>query len=276
MKIGLTYTGADWKHANYVRWLKAEGEGIEVVRLEAGGGGSIIGCDGLVLSGGVDIYPGFYGGGVDYPGGGGWKPERDAFELEMLEAALAKGLPVLGVCRGLQLINVSQKGTLVQDLGPAGDAVHQNMPDDKEHAVVVDAGTLLDRVTGVEGLQEGVARLKEGVSGLREGVSGLREGMAGLQEEMSGLQEGVSGLRRGMVNSAHHQAVERLGMGFRVNCRAEDGTIEGIEWAEPEGRAFLLAVQWHPERMFVNGVGDKVFWRAVRDRFVGEVGKGKA
>ncbi|GGB15798.1 gamma-glutamyl-gamma-aminobutyrate hydrolase family protein [Puia dinghuensis] len=230
MRIGLTYTGTDWKHENYVRWLKAGDEAIEVVRLEAGGGGSMIGCDGLVLSGGVDIYPGFYEGGVDYPGSGGWKPERDAFELEMLETALAKAVPVLGVCRGLQLINVYRKGTLVQDLGPVGDAVHQNTPDDKQHTVVVDAGTVLRAVVG----------------------------------------EG-----EGVVNSAHHQSVDRLGNGLRVNCRAADGTIEGLEWAEPGGKSFLLAVQWHPERMYVNGVGDAALYAAIRERFVREVGKGK-
>jgi putative glutamine amidotransferase len=228
MRIGLTYTGSEGKHANYVRWLEGGEEGIEVVRLEAGSGGSIIGCDGLVLSGGVDIYPGFYKGSVNYPGGGGWKPERDAFELEVLEAALDRGLPVLGVCRGLQLINVYQKGTLIQDLGPAGDAVHQNEPEDKEHAVRVEAGTILRDVVGEQG---------------------------------------------GVVNSAHHQAVDRLGSDLRVNCRAEDGTIEGLEWAEPAGRPFLLAVQWHPERMYVNKAGAPVFYEEVRARFLDEIKK---
>jgi putative glutamine amidotransferase len=236
MRIALTYTGTDRKHENYVRWLTADEEGIEVVRLEAGGGGSIIGCDALVLSGGVDIYPGYYKGGVEYPGGGGWRPERDAFELEMLEAALVKGLPVLGVCRGLQLINVYQKGTLVQDLGPAGDIVHEGVPGaDKEHRVLVDAGTVLGEVVGFEGEGRGGAAC------------------------------------RGIVNSAHHQAVDQLGVDLRVTCRAEDGTIEGLEWREPAARPFLMAVQWHPERMYVNGVGDEGFYRGVRERFIDEI-----
>jgi len=135
---------------------------------------------------------------------------------------------VLGVCRGLQLINVAQKGTLVQDLGVEGDGVHQNTPDDKLHGVKVDGGTLLGEVVGGAG---------------------------------------------GVVNSAHHQAVELLGAGLRVNSRAQDGTIEGIEWEEPVGKPFLLAVQWHPERMLANGVGDRVLYRAIRDRFIEEVKK---
>ncbi len=115
---------------------------------------------------------------------------------------------VLGVCRGLQLINVHLKGTLIQDLGVEGDQTHMaGGGADKQHKVVVEEGTLLREVVGGKG---------------------------------------------GVANSAHHQAVGRLGTGLRVNCRAEDGTIEGLEWADPAGKPFMLAVQWHPERMFAS------------------------
>lgn len=248
MRIGLTYTGTDWKHDNYVRWLKADDAGIEVVRLEAGGGTEVMsGLDGLVLSGGVDIAPSFYGGADRYvkAPADGWQPVRDGFELSVLEEAWKRGMPVLGVCRGLQLINVSRQGSLVQDLGVEGDVVHENVVGvDKEHGVVVEKGTLLGEVVALAGAVRG---------------------------EVGGSN--VLGQARGMVNSAHHQAVGRLGADLRVNCRAEDGTIEGIEWEEPAGRPFLLAVQWHPERMFVNGVGDAGFWKGVRDRFIWEVRK---
>lgn len=60
--------------------------------------------------------------------------------------------------------------------------------------------------------------------------------------------EKISGIAKGNVNSSHHQAIERLGKGLRINCKAEDGTIEGIERLESD-KPFLLAVQWHPERM---------------------------
>jgi len=246
MTIGLTYTGTDWKHENYVRWLKGDDPGIEVIKLDVGGvqrldGGQALdgvhvldgvqtldGVQALVLSGGIDIYPEWYGGGMEYPENHGWKRDRDEFELRMLGKALDRGIPVLGVCRGLQLINVHLKGTLIQDLGVEGDQMHMaGGGADKQHKVAVEEGTLLREIVAAKG---------------------------------------------GVVNSAHHQAVRRLGSGLRVNCRAEDGTIEGLEWADPAGKAFMLAVQWHPERMSVSGMADAGLYRAIRDRFIGEIG----
>ena len=95
----------------------------------------------------------------------------------------------------------------------------------------------------------------------------------GVQIESGSLLAEVTGHASGEVNSAHHQAIGRLGEGLKVNCYAEDGAIEGIEWAVPGGRPFLLAVQWHPERMQANGFEDVFLYRAIRDRFVGEVKK---
>ena len=226
MRIGLTYTGSDRKHENYVRWLTGGDATVEVVRLDGLGGAKDL--DGLVLSGGVDIAPEFYEGAIGYAHAPmeGWQRERDLYEMAVLEAALERGLPVLGVCRGLQLINVVRGGGLVQDLG-VGDAVHEAFAGvDRVHGVVFDTGTLLG---------------------------------------------GIVGVSSGVVNSAHHQAVGRLGEGLKVSCRAEDGTIEGIEWVEPAGKGFLLAVQWHPERMLANGFEDVFLYRAIRDRFVEEV-----
>jgi putative glutamine amidotransferase len=53
----------------------------------------------------------------------------------------------------------------------------------------------------------------------------------------------------GFVNTNHHQAICNPGPGLRINAWAADGLPEGIEWAEPEGKSFLVGVQWHPERM---------------------------
>src|ERR671917_2967504 len=73
------------------------------------------GLDGLLLSGGSDLDPGYYGEGP-LPELGPTIPERDAFEVEVLKAALARGIPVFGICRGLQVLNVVLGGTLYQDL----------------------------------------------------------------------------------------------------------------------------------------------------------------
>src|SRR5882724_228937 len=126
MNIGLTYTGYGEKHQNYVKWLKGKDAGINVIKLTSEGGRELIKqCHALVLSGGVDIHPEFYGAGLVYPKQprGGWKKERDLFEGEVFGFALDHKMPVLGVCRGLQLINVLLKGTLIQDLGEKGDEV---------------------------------------------------------------------------------------------------------------------------------------------------------
>lgn len=69
--------------------------------------------DGLVVSGGADVDPGRYGA-QPHPRTAGWRPDRDAWELALLDAAAAVGLPVLGVCRGMQLMAVHAGGTLVQ------------------------------------------------------------------------------------------------------------------------------------------------------------------
>jgi putative glutamine amidotransferase len=234
MRIGLTDTGTEWKHKNYVRWLSRDGgDGVEVVRLSAALGNlyEAADCDGLVLSGGIDLDPSLYGGEREYKRSpaAGWEKDRDLFEQSVLRMAWERELPVLGVCRGLQLINVTLKGSLVQDLGIAGDGVHEaNTGIDKQHKVRLEDGCLLAEIAAHRG---------------------------------------------GEVNSAHHQAVERLGEGLIVNCYAEDGTIEGIEWKEPAGRPFLLAVQWHPERMYVNGFEDEFLYKAIRDRLIAEVKK---
>ncbi|MBS1605534.1 MAG: gamma-glutamyl-gamma-aminobutyrate hydrolase family protein [Bacteroidetes bacterium] len=231
MKIGLTYTGTLWKHENYVRWIRNEDAEIEVIRLDASLGNlaDVSECAGLVLSGGVDIDPELYDGPMDYvkAPADGFQTERDLFEQAALQLSWEMGLPVLGVCRGLQLINVSCGGTLVQDLGEDKDLVHENsMGVDKEHPVGVVAGSQLAGIVGCSG---------------------------------------------GIVNSAHHQAIDRLGEGLRVNCRAEDGTIEGVEWEMPAGKPWMMAVQWHPERMYVNRVGDELLYRPIRERFINAI-----
>ena len=136
----------------------------------------LAGADGLLISGGIDIDPELYGGKRDRQVS--YEPEFDLYGKSVFHAALRSGMPILGICRGLQIMNVSSGGTLIPDLG------------------------------------------------------GHR------------------------VNSFHHQAVDRLGEGFRVAAMSDDGYIEAIEY---EGDSFAVGVQWHPERM--EDAGTLAFFR---------------
>jgi putative glutamine amidotransferase len=164
--------------------------------------------DGLVLSGGGDIGPQEYGE-VPVPEVYGVDPARDAWELALVRAATATrgedggGIPLLGVCRGLQLVNVAAGGTLIQHLPPITDVLHRLRERDREtvHHVDVEPNSHLGRVLA---------------------------------------------MRRLGVNSIHHQAVGRIGAGFRPVAWAADGIVEAIE---PTDGALILAVQWHPEAL---------------------------
>lgn len=226
MKIGLSYTGNEAKHNNYVQWLKADDD-IEIVKLSSGEKDKdlIDQCDALVLSGGLDMHPRFYKGNAEYPfmPEKGFNPERDEFELLLLRNALKNSIPVLGICRGLQLINIYYEGTLVQHLNE-DKILHQGSPD-KKHIVNIEEGTLLYDIAGV---------------------------------------------RSEAVNSAHHQSIGKLGSGLAENSRSEDGIIEGIEWSDKNNKPFMLAVQWHPERMKKFNLQHSPLSKNIRDRFIAE------
>jgi putative glutamine amidotransferase len=156
--------------------------------------------DGLMLTGGADIEPHRYGFQdphrvcETFPG-------RDDTEYEILEAAVARRLPILAICRGMQLLNVFRGGTLDPDL-PEGEG--QLLPDDERHPVEITRGSSLHHLVGTD---------------------------------------------HGSVSSSHHQAVLELGTGLRAVAHHPSGTIEAIEWADPMRKPWLVAVQWHPERM---------------------------
>lgn len=152
MKIGLTYTGSEPKHANYANWIKGP-DAIEVVTLSAALDNldAVAGCDGIVLSGGVDIAPEYYSGKAGYPNAPDhFQEDRDAFETAVFRQAQDQHLPVLGICRGMQLINCMYGGTLVQDLEAKNDVhkVADNL--DKVHGIRIKPGSILHEATGSE------------------------------------------------------------------------------------------------------------------------------
>jgi putative glutamine amidotransferase len=107
--------------------------------------------DGLILAGGADIDPACYGADRD-PHTVDTKPERDAFEIALGRAAIERDMPVLGICRGMQLINVALGGTLIQHLPDAyGHGDHRRSLgsfDNADHDVRVAEGSLGHRATG--------------------------------------------------------------------------------------------------------------------------------
>lgn len=189
----------------YLNWFTPEdiGGDVEIVKLEVGSH-EFNGCSGIVITGGTDVHPNQYDGDEDYEGKPAqWDEERDAYEEKVYKYAKFNKLPVLAICRGLQLVNVVEGGTLIQDLGE-GNAIHKKEETDKEHMVTVDSRTMLGDVTG------------------------------GMLEK---------------VNSAHHQAVDLVGNDLMVNAVSKDDVIEGLEYKNKTNKGFMLAVQWHPERM---------------------------
>jgi putative glutamine amidotransferase len=233
VKIGLTYTGSPEKQENYIRWLKGN-EDIEIIQLAAENrnADAVKDCDALVLTGGVDIHPKFYRskktGYPNHPDK--FNEERDEFEIGVFHLTQENKIPVLGICRGFQLINCIFGGTLKQDLGAGLNKIHwsEKKKDDKAHGLHIETGTLMNDIVQTE---------------------------------------------RIVVNSAHHQAVKKLGKGLKLNCRADDGTIEGFEWANKPGKPFLLCIQWHPERMFKFGLQDSPLVAKIRERFIEEIKK---
>jgi putative glutamine amidotransferase len=122
--------------------------------------------DGLILAGGSDIDPGAYGA-QPHPETCGTRPERDRFELALGTRALERDMPVLGVCRGMEMLNVIQGGTLNQHLGLE---LHRHTPGVfTDHRVMLEPGTLAERVVGAE-LTEVKSAHHQGVDELGEGV----------------------------------------------------------------------------------------------------------
>lgn len=151
--IGLTYTGSEAKHNNYVNWLKAA-DNIEVVRLSAEDNNleKVLKVDGIVMSGGIDAHPKHYGSSItNYP----HAPEkfneaRDAFEIAVFKTAIQQSLPVLAICRGMQLVNCILGGDLQQDLGEEKNQLHRLMDEGKKHEILISKDSLLHAITNKE------------------------------------------------------------------------------------------------------------------------------
>jgi putative glutamine amidotransferase len=164
--------------------------------------------DGLLLTGGGDVDPQRYGL-VPHENLGPTDPLRDEVELALARWAYGDNLPTLGICRGIQTLNVALGGTLIQDIPTqvANALIHPyqtgNPRDMIAHTVSIELGSLLDALLPTPD-------------------------------------------RLVAVNSMHHQAVDEVAPGFVVSARAPDGIIEAIE---DSSKRYALGIQWHPEEM---------------------------
>jgi putative glutamine amidotransferase len=136
-------------------------------------------------------------------------PVKDSTDALVLEEIERRGMPLLAICFGMQILNVSRGGTLIQD-------IHSEMPGAIKH----EQGAPRDRPS----------------HRLRLLPGSMLVGMAGTVEE---------GGARALVNSHHHQAIETVGRELVATAWTADGLVEALEDARPD--RFTLAVQWHPE-----------------------------
>jgi putative glutamine amidotransferase len=164
--------------------------------------------DGFVLSGSpADVDPARFGA-PRQPECAFSDPDRERTDFALLDHAFAQHKPVLAICYGIQSLNVHLGGTLVQDIPQAlGTAIEHDWDDE----------------------------------------NGLPDTLHDAQIEPGSQLAQLAGGTKALVNSSHHQSVDKPGRGLRVTARSEDGVVEAVEWAGDSN--WVLGVQWHPERM---------------------------
>jgi putative glutamine amidotransferase len=194
-------------------------------------------CQAVLLPGSpADVDPEKYGA-ERHPKTADADPLRDAADELLLQDAYNLRKPILGICYGLQSLNVWRTGTLVQDINAQ---VESKLRDPVNH----EAGREVARAHQVR--VDPVSRF------------------AALLEENGGVEQANLSPANALeipVNSSHHQAAELVGDGLRVVARApQDGVIEAVEGTAPDH--FVLAVQWHPERTFETEPASRALFRS--------------
>ncbi len=229
-RIGISFSEANFQ--NYWNWFseKELGADLELVELSflKNNIDELDNCTGLVLTGGVDVIPAISGGASQYPNmPDEFLPKRDEFERLIYAYAKDKRRPLLGICRGMQYINILEGGKVLDDLGLANEQ-HRRTSIDKIHGLDVLKSTLLHEITGLD---------------------------------------------TGYVNSAHHQAIDprQLSSSLLISAysNTEDATIEAIEFKDKSNKAFMMGIQWHPERM--QGKESSPLSQGIKERFLKEV-----
>ena len=163
--------------------------------------------DGLLIEGGLDVHPSIYG---EEP-----KPELNNTDIqtdnnimELIKQSKERKIPILGICKGMQILNVAFGGTLYQDLKYLGldsnshRQINENLHDEYKHKIIVEKNTVLSNM--------------------------------------------FPNMKQLNVNSYHHQAIKDLADGFIIDAKSEDGIIEAMHWNNDN--QWIFGIQWHPER----------------------------
>lgn len=227
--IAISKGSGSASYENYPEWIKDLDNKVEVHDLYSLSFDEAIKVleisDGLLLSGGPDVAPVHYGKAED-SARCSIDLHRDSLEFELIKVAQSRKIPILGICRGMQILNVAAGGSLIVDIKEDTDSrvVHQLDSGDAYHVVTVDTNSYLFE---------------------------------------------ISSTYRDQVNSNHHQAIGTVADGFKAAARSEDGLVEALELADPQGKPWLMAVTWHPERLprkhtLVNSIGT-AFIRAAKE-----------
>ena len=200
--------------SNYINWLKTADSTVRYINLYSLSLDSALvaldSCSGLLLTGGEDVYPGVYSDNIDTSRCGKINHRRDTLEIILIIRALELEMPILGVCRGEQILGVVFGGELFIDV-----------PDDYDTSVI-------------------------------HRCEDYRNCFLMVYVEPNSLLNTICNCDSSLVTTNHHQAIKVLDSDLKANSFSADGLIEGIELKNPQEYPFLLAVQWHPERMDIN------------------------
>jgi len=218
--MALIAIGQNRKMEDYLESVRrAGGEPVEIVVGGEAPEQILSRVDGLMLTGGGDVDPKLYG---EQPHDTFQAAEtgRDEFEIALARVAIQKGLPLLAICRGMQVLNVAMGGTLVQDIpSEITGALQHSVPQPRAasaHEVWVSRGSKLQAL----------------------------------------LEDHMDDGETCHVNSRHHQAVKDVAKGFTVTGTSPDGVIEAME--KPDA-PYCVAVQWHPENFWRTGEFRELF-----------------
>lgn len=196
---------------DYVESVKRAGGQPVVLQNSDDANAAVKDLDGVLLTGGLDVDPSLYGEGAHETTR--TAPERDRFEIPLSKAAIEHDVPILAICRGVQVLNVAAGGTLVQDIPTA-------VTSELNHSIDVPKNHLAHPVKITPGTK------------------------------LAGALGAAADLETCSVNSRHHQSVARVAPTFVVSAVSPDGVVEAIERAD---RKFCVGVQWHPENFWKSG-----------------------